>query len=477
MFTTRRILIVLLVIGIISMLSGIGLLLYSRNQKEPSTAPTANKTPGLISGTFNINGVIPEDATLTVTKRLYGSDEEFQVTDSDISPVDEGTWSIDGLEAGKSYEIVVKVIKNGETISTSASTTVTAPASNTVLTIDLPLANPKDIAALSGTIRVNGYIPENATINIQGRKLGEKTFQTFIKNLPAESRQVLNYATAVKGQTYEIYGTLYDKAKKQVGASDVLVLTAPAINETITINSQAVSTATITPTVPNSSPTPSISQTHATTTPTLTPTPVSLSGSINFNGIAPVNSRIVILQKPYNSTNYQVAQDNITPIDGTTWKWTGAISATWYDVVAILKQRQSNGTDKDIAGSQVIPAAAPASNIDFIINSSVSLSAPAGPITVTCNTLSSSTWSATISLGTVTGAQTYWYQIGTTNGGTETANTVLAPVSGQTAQTVSLSLSKGTSYYVRYAYATIAGVPAGSTQFSPFTGTTQIQCD
>ncbi|HRN96704.1 MAG TPA: hypothetical protein PLD54_04620, partial [Candidatus Levybacteria bacterium] len=150
---------------------------------------------------------------------------------------------------------------------------------------------------------------------------------------------------------------------------------------------------------------------------------------------------------------------------------------TWYDVIAVLKQRQSNGTDKDIAGSQVLSAAAPAAGLTFVINSSVSLSSPSGPITVTCNSLSGNTWSATVSMGSVTGAQTYWYQIGTSNGGTEAANSVLAPQSGQSVQTVSLSLNKGTSYYVRYAYATVANVPAGSSQFSPFSSTTQIQCN
>ncbi|HRN96384.1 MAG TPA: hypothetical protein PLD54_02985, partial [Candidatus Levybacteria bacterium] len=328
MVTTRRVLIVSLILGIITMLSGIGLILHQRTS-QPSTTelPIVPQQTGIISGTFDINGIIPDDATITLTKRDFTSSNS-QTAATNIIPVDEGTWSLTDVDAGKSYEIIAKVTVGAQTIFTSAPVTITAPASNVVLSINLPLTQPQSTAVISGTVRVNGYIPSGSTIAVQGRKLGDPQFQPIVQNLPGEQRQFMSYTTAIGGQTYEVYGILYDRSKKQIGSSQVLVLTAPALNETLTINSQAVVPS---PTATVQTPTPIITQTVATATPapmSPTPTPITLSGSINFNGIAPINSRIVILQKVYNTPNYQVAVDNITPIDGTTWTWTGANAAT-----------------------------------------------------------------------------------------------------------------------------------------------------
>jgi hypothetical protein len=456
------------------MLSGIGVLLYQRNSpaNTPINSQSQANQPTMISGTFNINGVVPNGATMTITTKEFGSDQPRIVAGSNLPALDEESWSLANMMSGKSYEIVAEIKVNNTIVDASAPLTVTAPASNVVLTINLPLENPNESAVISGTVRVNGYIPNGSTVAVLGRKLGASQFQQIVQNLPGEARQFMSYTSAIGGQTYEIYGILYDSAQQQIGSSEVLIVAAPAINETLTINSQAVA-----PTPIPTTPPATISPTSIPSTPSPTPTPISISGKIIFNGIAPVDSRIVILQQVLNTQNYQVAVDNISPIDGTTWTWTGAQAGTWYDTIAILKQKQNNGTDKDIAGSQNISVAAPASGINHTINSSVSLSSPSGPITVTCNALSGNSWSTTVSLGAVTGAKTYWYQVGTTNGGTEMASTVTNATSGQSAQPVSITLNRGTSYYVRYAYATVSNVPAGSTQFSPFSSTTQIQCN
>jgi hypothetical protein len=44
-------------------------------------------------------------------------------------------------------------------------------------------------------------------------------------------------------------------------------------------------------------------------------------------------------------------------------------------------------------------------------------------------------------------------------------------------QTIGATLTSGTTYYVRYAYADVTNASAGSSQFSPFTGTTQANCN
>lgn len=437
--------------------------------KKPALKNTVSSSGGVISGSFDINGVVPNGSTITLTEKVANSSDSPVVFAEGITPSDKNSWYFANTVSGKTYEVQASLMQNGIAIAQSSPIIVTSPADDEVLVLNVESDAPVTSAAISGNIVVNGYIPTGATITVSGRPLGGKAFTTFASNLPGQATQYLSYSSAIGGTTYEVQAQLLDGSGNNIGTSGTLMVTAPALNESLTINSTA--TMPITPT-PTPVPTATV---QATPVPTTPPQPAAISGSINFNGIAPPNSRIVILQKVYNTQNYQVAVDNITPTNAVTWSWQGPQPSTWYDLIAVLKQTQSNGTDQDLSTSAMTSVAAPASNIIFTLNSGVTLSAPGGPITVACGNESGVTWNAQITFTGVTNAGSYWYQIGSSNGGDDIQNAT-QNANGNSAMVIGQQMNSGTSYYYRYAYSNLQNQSAGSSQFSPFTNTTQLQC-
>lgn len=457
-----------LLILIVALLSVIAIALLLRNWNTPATAPVTQQKAASISGTFDINGVIPAGASITLTQKVIGSStSKPQIFASNLPVADRSPWSFNKGIENKSYEIQAQVVVNGSIVSSSDPINVTAPADEEVLVLDIESEKHSPNTVISGNIVVAGYIPAGSKIVIKGRKLGAVTFTTVASNLIGQANQFMSYSTALSGVTYEIEGVLLNSNGQVIGTSNILAVTAPAVNEQLTINSSAVP-------APTSTPAPA-----APTAPIASPVPpppstVNISGGINFNGAAPNNSRIVIFQQAAGAANNQVAVNNVTPLDGTTWTWTGAQNGTWYTLIAVLKQHNSDGTDTDIATSSPVQVAAPASNVIFTINSGTSLSAPGGPITVNCQTYNGgpnqNNWNVTVTFQSVSGAQSYWYQIGNSNGGNNVTNTA------NQGNTVSTVFNNNTTYYARYAYANVSSTPLGSPQWSAFTSTTSLQC-
>lgn len=450
--------------------------LFLRNPGTPQSSSSQLAQKAIISGSFDINGVVPLDAVIVINRTNVSSSTDSQQVPQSFAAVDQGSWSLSDIASGKTYQVVASVVAQGKTIATSDPIEVTAPAEEETIILNIPTKTPSGSAVISGNIRVDGYIPQGATIMVEGRNLGKTKYTTIASNLPGSQSQFMSYASAIAGQTYEVMGTLMDSNGNQIGTSDMIVVTAPAFNEVLTINSHAVPPATPTPAptlVPTKAPSTATATQIPPVTPTPTPTPIMISGNIDFNGVAPANSRIVILEKVYNQQQYQVAVDNVTPLDNTSWQWTGATVGTWYNIVAVLKQRQSDGTDQDIATSQAQSIAAPGANVTLTINSGIVLSPPPGPITVSCGSLSGSTWGAQMSVASVAGGQTYWLEVGTSSGANNIYNSI-QNTNNQSNQTANMNLNNGTTYYARYAYATTLN--ATQPQFSPFSATTQFQC-
>lgn len=472
-----RLTIIILVTAIILLVAAIGFLIFGKKDPSLTSGNNTLSNSGQISGTLDINGVIPSGATVSLSQKTLGSNSNPTDFVSGLTPNDGDNWHFNDAQAGKSYEIQAKLIVNGNEVAFSSPTSVTAPATDIILTLNVESEEPslQQNAIISGNIIVNGYIPNGSTISVKGRSIGNQEFTTVADNLPGQARQFMSYSTAIAGTTYEIVGTLYAQNGTTIlGTSSTLTVTAPAVNETLIINSTAQAPVTPTP-VQVATPIPTSSQIAPSPTPTPIPQAAVISGSINFNGVAPPNSRIVIFQKIYNSSNYQVAVDNIVPVNGATWQWGQPANSTWYDLIAILKQRQSNGTDIDISTSAMQSVAAPATNVQFTLNSGFSLNPPGGSISVNCGNESGSTWNAQITFDSVSGAQSYWYQIGTTNGGIQVNNST-QNASGNSNLIVNAQLNSGTTYYARYAYANIPNLTAGNSQFSPFSNTQQLQC-
>ncbi len=445
----------ILIAIIVILLATLGYILFTNQSLLAKTEPVA------ITGTLNINGVIPEGATIAITERPLNHPGAPTTFTQGLPAADNGSWNFSDAVSGETYELQALVQVNGETVAYSTPIHVTAPASHEELVVNLEADNPSvEPATISGYVHVNGYIPAGATIRVLGKTTDEAEYTTVAGDLPGRTKQFMSYTTAISGTTYQVIGQLYDVNGVEVGSSNTLIVTAPAHDELLVINSKAQPPATPTP---------------APQTPTPTVASTTVSGSIDFNGAAPPNSRIVIFQKENGQQNFLVALDNVIPLDGTTWQWNQAKNATWYDLVAILKQRQSDGTDKDIARSTTMTVASPANNIQLTINSGVSLPAPTGAITVTCNSQSGNAWNTTLNFQSVSGAQSYWFQIGSTNGGADRMNQTQNS-NNNPLQTITTTFQNGTTYYARYAYATVPNAPSGSSDYSGFSATTPLIC-
>lgn len=333
-------------------------------------------------------------------------------------------------------------------------------------------------ATILGSISVSTTFPAGSTINVDARPAGSLQFSTVLQNLPAATNQTFSYTKATSGASYDMQVTLLDPTGKVIGTSEVVSVTAPTLNARFTVNPLPSPTPTLTPT-----PTPAggkVTPTPAALsgTPTPTPTPASasasLSGDISFHGEAPVNSRVVVLEKLGNASTYQVAVDNLTPVDGTLWQWNGPVGGDSYSVIAVLKQKQSDGSDTDIASSAPVTITAPAGFIVLTVNSAYTLLKPTGTPSVNCQTYNGGPnqnyWTVTVGFPSVTGAQSYWLEVGSTSGANDIVN---ASGNSLSAQTI---FDNNTTYYARFAYAAVARVDTASGQFSVFSDATKLTC-
>lgn len=343
-------------------------------------------------------------------------------------------------------------------------------------------------AAIIGSIGITGTIPVGSTINVEVKQAGTEQFSTAVQNIPALANQTFSYTKATKGMNYDMKVALLDTAGKVLGESQIQTVPAPSLNVQFQISSSVPTiTPTLTPTPVQTtiSPTGRITTTltptptprPVTPTPTITPTPSlgSLSGNISFHGAAPISSRIIVLEKLANAATYQVAVDNVTPIDGTLWEWKNAISGNSYNVIAVLKQKDSSGNDTDITSSSPVTVTAPSGFIVLTVNSYYSLTKPTGTSGVNCTTYNGGPnqnyWNVTVNFPSFSGAQSYWLEVGSTDGGNDIVNTYGNSLSA------SAIFNNNTTYYARNAYAAVSGVDTGSGQFSVFSDSTKLSCN
>jgi hypothetical protein len=200
----------------------------------------------------------------------------------------------------------------------------------------------------------------------------------------------------------------------------------------------------------------------------------TISGTINFTGTAPTGTSIVIVARlSGTSDSYKTVVSGISATNGASWSWTSAQNGKAYDMIAILKG-SSGGIDTDYAASQTYIVTAPAFLQIFSVNASVAPTAPTGAITTTCAThLSNNTWTAAVNFETVTGAQSYKLQVGTTSGASDVVNVSQAAQSGTT-QNTNTTLTDSILYYAQYALATAPNPTAA--QYSPFSTPITIKC-
>lgn len=348
----KKILVIVGVIALILVAVIAGLLIFrqitsDKTNDEASVTAIKTETKTIIAGELDINGVVPDGAIVVISATEVGAGivTEFSTI---TTPRDQTIWSFEDAVVGKTYQIqVVMKSSDGIELAKSAKVLVTAPASNEIVTINLEGKDLKGSATISGVIKVNGQFPAGSTVNT-AVKTPNTSFQLSRVGLPAAAATAVSYDIAVPGQRYDVIGYLYDASGVKIGESEILSVVAPASNEVLNINSTYTAIA---------------SEEEGE--------PAEVQGFIDLNGAATSNSRVVILQAPVGTTQFVVAVDNVPPVDGQSWLWTDAVDTTWYEMQAVLKERQQNGTDVDLAVSEIMTVAAPAINVTFKINTGI----------------------------------------------------------------------------------------------------------
>lgn len=425
------------------------------------------KSRASVSGTVDLNGTPPANSTLNILQSPHGLNQ-FTTVVANLSTTDGTTWSWNGAKSGQNYDFKLQLVDNtGKELKVSNPQTVTAPATAVSLRINYtaplveltpnptpPPAGGTTPAFITGTLDLNGYLPAGSMITLQQQPITGGSYQTFGTPFAAADGVSWVWKEAILNQEYNIQAVLLSAVGAQIGQSAPVSVSAPAANEVLTVNSTA--------TPPAGGP----------TTPS-TGGSSTISGSININGVVPSGATVVILDTtPGSSTNYQTVVSGISPMSGATWSWTSAQAGVAYQLVAVLKNSNSN----DISVSSPMTVTAPAANEAFTLNSNTSLPAPANLPSITCNTKNPSTnsWSATLNYSSIPGAGTYWLQLGSTSGASDMIN-VTQGSSNSVYVTANATLNDSVSYFAQYAYSMSPGVAMGS-NFSGFTSPQVVHC-
>lgn len=430
------------------------LFLFPKNKnKSNSQLPLAPQTQSgyQISGGLEINGYLPNDSVIDIEAKPFNS-TQFTVIVNNLRPADGHAWSWNEAKQNQAYVIRAMVKSSGTVIAQSDPIIAVAPASGEILKINSS-SQPKDqkLSVISGYLDLNGYIPPGSNVVVQAKNLTDSQAALITTTVPAVDGQTLYWDKAVLGTSYEIKGVLTGSNGKTISQSMPFVVSAPAYNEALRINSTALS--------PSSGL-------------------VSISGKINFNGSVPANATISVAQRQSGQTNFNIFASNLPVVDQVTWSFNSAKPGVTYDLQAYLIV---NGVTTTQSG--IVAVAAPAANEAlFLSTSALPPAPPSGSMSYNClgyNTVNNvNMWQVMVSYNNnsvITNAQQFHLIIGTSNGGNQ-INDITAnpkdpnhPEQGQS-YTTGYTLTQGQTYYAQYSYSTGNGV------FSNYSPAIQFSC-
>ncbi|MCJ7826151.1 hypothetical protein MUP56_00875 [Patescibacteria group bacterium] len=204
----------------------------------PETSPTdqtqtpANQT--IISGKVDLNGYIPPSATLTVNAKKQGESNFLPIV-SNIKAADGISWSWNAALPGTTYELQAVLLTGSTTIGTSPSLTTAAPAHNEILVINSKATGPVSPDSVSGSFNINGPVPSGASITLSMRKSGTADFSPVLSGIAPQDGLSWNIPNLQTGVSYDILAYLQVN-NTTYAQSQLLVVTAPAHNEILTLN-------------------------------------------------------------------------------------------------------------------------------------------------------------------------------------------------------------------------------------------------
>lgn len=404
-----------------------------------------------ISGVIDLNGTPPNQSTISIAVRPVGA-SQFDIVAGGIQAIDGAKWRWTGAKAGTAYEIQAYLESDsGINLAQSSVLSVTAPASDELLRINVS-GNPNEKGTISGTFNINGSIPSKSSISIVQRKQGEQqVFTPVVNDVVIKDGGAWTWGDAQQGVVYEIKGYVMVNNTKYAESANIIAATAPASNEILTFNLV--------------NPTGTV----------VTPTKATISGAINLNGSYPQGSNIAIGERVRGQSNFNIVVSNLALNDGVSWSWNNAQTGVIYDIQAYI---QSGGNN--IASSEIVNVAAPASNEILHFNASSNLPVPPNNPGIRClGKGGNGNWNINVSYHSVNGANLYWIKIGDSSQDNRFVDSRIPPNNQQLPTTYNFNtdylFAENVTYYAKYAFSNCSSC-GESYNFSPFTPTTQFSC-
>ncbi len=414
-------------------------LFFGTNNNEESSD---HNGPGRIGGELTFDALTPEEGDkgeIVFEIRKHNSGDVFAPAHMAIAPsfTNGGTWMIDNLEEGTTYDIQATLIIDSKKITQSQIATATAPADNINLTLtvtwnDLPQQSIKQSQNknIAGTLTINGYIPDGATYAIfaapardesqlQPEEVVNPQFTKVITGALAKEKNTWEWNGALAQVRYLIRAELYTADGDYIGTSDIVDAIVPQNNVALSLQSQA------------------------STEPTQTP----LSGTVTINGSYKSDSYVSV-QVRENSTGGFMEVDHFPAESSRNWVYSGAKSGMNYDVRAILER---NGEEQSKSNQKHVIA--PAGDITLTINTDMHLSDPEQrPEIVKCDEKDDNKYDATIRFPSIADARSYWIKIGTEKYGADRFNEPEKPDNTGDSVDVKIRIDEDRYYYAEYAY-------------------------
>ncbi len=432
-----------------------------------------------INGTINFTALKPDPddkGNVLLKYRTYNSNDEYKNTNVVIPLKDEAVWIWNGAQASHSYELLAELVIDGKTITTSEPLVVSAPATNQQLNLRVTWRDlPKDVVDtqkgdIKGTVKINGYIPQGSSLNIMAKNEGETDFavvQTLSEIGPVVDWE---WTEAVPLKRYQLKTQLI--AEGALAGTSGTVLGEASDNEiSMTVNSRAKEVI-VTP-QPTAIPQPN--QPKPTAAPETSANKSKLSGKVYINGPKDANTSLLVMWRTPGKGDYQVIKRIDAPShDGQYWEWTDASKNQEYELIAVLQVNDNN-----TATTRSTVVAAPASDVNFTVNTGVIVPKPTGKLYKKgeCVSIGANRYNITFGFPRVDKAGKYWVQLGTSSGSSDTLDNKFEPQNSNSGdQMIVNGVDQSRNYYARYAYALCKNCSSNA-NFSDFSDVVQLNCD
>jgi len=427
------------VIGAIAVTALLAWMIFGNRGEEGTTD---HHGPGRISGELTFDALTPEEGdegTITFEIRKYNTGDVFAPATMSITPSfsNGGTWMIENLEEGVSYDVQANIIINGEEITKSQIATVTAPASdvNIVLTVtwtDLPEQSVKSSQNknISGELAISGHIPDGATYaiftapardnsDLGAQDVDNPQFTRVVNGTKVTADNLWTWSGALAQVNYQIRAELYTESGDYIGTSHIETAAVPQHNVVLIVQSKAI------------------------TEPVETP----ISGTVTLHGSYKSDS-IVVVEVRENGVGGFVEVDSFPAESNRTWVYTHAKSGMNYDVRALLERK-----GEEQAKSSQKHTVAPTNNITLKIDTDLNLTDPTErPVVVKCEKKEDHKYDVTLNFPGINNAKIYWLRIGKEKHHGDRFNEPEKPNNDGEDVDVKMRIDKEKYYYAEYAY-------------------------